>query len=1402
VSAYANEPIWQKDADGNISYTAYDPATGAVVEQIQDVDSSQASTLDMPSVVSLASGSHLGLKTTYQVDGLGRVVEETDPDMDATFIVYDDADHETRTYTGFVQNEDGTYSEESDLLPPIVVTIDNLIVNAGYFSSDQTGSYSETFSMSATPSLATDGAPNGSEDIADIQSLSLSVTNQAGQVIQTDAYYNLPSFSGAVSSGVVGSYNILNAFHEVEGVWGPLGALWTPGTESSEANYYMTQYAYDFGGDLDREQSPDGDITRWAYDGVGRLASVWVGGNGWSGTPDDSYSIDDAYFSPSTPGNMIELASYQYDDGNVGDSNVTQIIDFESEDGSTTITPRVTQFFYDWEDRLVATKQGVPLDDYYQGSGDEQAYVEDLTDETTGNLGAQLPITYYTLDNLGEVTAEQVYDGNDVAISSSDGVPVAPTSGLMSETDYVYDALGRVDETTQDTISCGSVSGGQSTYTEYDGDGNVVSSTDPLDNVTYYTYDGAGELVYAEDPNYNTTAYTYDADGNLKTVTDPLGNVTTYDYDYAGRQTAEYEPNQDLAEGYGGGGGGFTPETTYGYNAAGELASMTDPDDNTTYYTYDALGRETGTSEEVSETASTAVDATNSYTYDGDNNLVQEIDADGRVDAYSYNDLDQQTQELWYANTTTAGEGSGYATNTIATSYDLSGDTLSAVDTYPSAYASQDSSETFTYNTLGQEVSVDNNGGETGGTAGVPDVVLNSTYDANGNRLSLSATIAGTADFKNTYRYDALGNELSVTQQGVSGGDTVAYKRASMSYDPDGRLAGVSAYDGTSCGDLALMEEYGYDGDGNLVDFSASGYGAEYPYGSGGYSGYGGDALEILNMTYDGDGELTELDSTLSTTYSHSYTYDGDGQLLSDTGSGPEANYSYDANGGVDYGFTGYSSGSGNVLLAGSSYTYDAAGNMTSSPSLYYSSDGPDAGTNTNTYTWDNRNRLTSTTTKNSDGVTLQVVKYTYDAFNQLIGESVTPYTDGVAGTTTTQRFVYDPLTGEMQLAFNGSGNLTDRFLWGPLVDQVLADEQVTSLGSAGSVNWIVNDGHGGPTDVWSASTSTWLNHIEYDAFGDLYTETSSANVPLFGYDGEYTDPATGLQYHSQPFTGLPGRWYDPEAEVWMGKDPIFPFSGPNPYEYCGNNPTSFVDPSGHIIPLIAAGVVAAVYFFTPNTANAPGPGDATISGDPNAGLLPAALAGAGVASGGIVGGAVGGAAVADAAALGGSDAAASFLGAVVGGKVGSAVGSTVGGLSGSGPARAIGDFGGGLLGGIGGAKSVCPAAGGGIGATGQIGENALKSLGGESQVYFRTSMGGRYVDQLAGGIANESKVGYQSLTQDIQLQIAKDAELMQTGAVKGATWHFFTSPATGLGGPSQPLLNALQQAGIKVVTH
>jgi hypothetical protein len=92
----------------------------------------------------------------------------------------------------------------------------------------------------------------------------------------------------------------------------------------------------------------------------------------------------------------------------------------------------------------------------------------------------------------------------------------------------------------------------------------------------------------------------------------------------------------------------------------------------------------------------------------------------------------------------------------------------------------------------------------------------------------------------------------------------------------------------------------------------------------------------------------------------------------------------------------------------------------------------------------------------------------------------------------------------------------------------------------------------------------------------------------------------------------------------------------------------------------------------------------------------------------------------------------------------------------------------------------------------------AAQYSGAESEVTFQTELGARRVDVLtAQGEAIESKVGYTSLSQSVQTQIAKDQLLMQSGDVSGVRWVFGPSGVTGQVGPSGPLAAALEKAGI-----
>src|SRR4051794_2112201 len=90
-------PRWTQDADGFLTVTAYEPFTGAVIETIQDVDSSLTSEFsDKPSTWTTPTGGGLNLITQYTVDGLGRTIEAIDPNGNVTYTVYDDVNHEVR----------------------------------------------------------------------------------------------------------------------------------------------------------------------------------------------------------------------------------------------------------------------------------------------------------------------------------------------------------------------------------------------------------------------------------------------------------------------------------------------------------------------------------------------------------------------------------------------------------------------------------------------------------------------------------------------------------------------------------------------------------------------------------------------------------------------------------------------------------------------------------------------------------------------------------------------------------------------------------------------------------------------------------------------------------------------------------------------------------------------------------------------------------------------------------------------------------------------------------------------------------------------------------------------------------------------------------------------------------
>jgi RHS repeat-associated protein len=728
-------PTWTQDAAGTLSYTAYDVATGAVIKTITDVDTTRtADFTNLPSGWATPAGGGLHLVTTTEVDALGRPTEVVDPDGNTDFYVYDDAAHEVRSYLGW---------DSATGLP----TGPTQVVRADWGQG-----YVETLTMSAAPDES-GGRPTGTEAISDVQTLSRTYTNLAQQVVASDDYFNLAglAYSTAAALGAAG------------------------------VNYYEKDYGYDHRGRLDREVSPTGTITRTVYDALNRVVSEWVGTND---TPVSGY------WSPSNPAGMVMVRSYVYDNGGVGDNDLTAVIDYPGGGAAT----RATDNYYDWRDRLVASKAGV------------QASEAD---------GTHRLITYYSYDNLGEVVVTAVYDGDGVSVSDANGngVPDAPPAGLLrAYATAAYDALGRVYQTQIFAVdpATGAVSanalttdswydlrgeliktaapGGLVSKTQYDGAGRPVVS---------YTSDGGGDSSWADALNVNGDTVLeqvetqYDADSNAIAVTTrqrfddatgtgPLGTPTAgvparvyyaaaY-YDALGRVTATVDVGTN-------GGAAWTRQaavparsdtvlvTSTTYNAAGWAQDVTDPRGIVTRTQYDNLGQVVKTIEAYTDGVPTAsTNKTTEYTYDGDGHVLI-VQADEPGGAY------QQTQ---YVYCVTRAAGSAVDSNDILAAVRYPDPTTGA--------ASAAQQETRTVNALGETT----------------------TYtDRNGS--------------VHAYTYDAMGRVIADAITTLGAGVDGSVRRIETAYDSQGNASLLTSYDAAVGGNIVNQVLRTYNGLGQLA---------------------------------------------------------------------------------------------------------------------------------------------------------------------------------------------------------------------------------------------------------------------------------------------------------------------------------------------------------------------------------------------------------------------------------------------------------------------------------------------------------------------------------------------------------------------------------------------------------
>jgi RHS repeat-associated protein len=491
----------------------------------------------------------------------------------------------------------------------------------------------------------------------------------------------------------------------------------------------------------------------------------------------------------------------------------------------------------------------------------------------------------YTLDNMGNRTAEKSYDPSSVLhrthtrvfntlnqlyqdVNAANTAAVTTTYGydsngnqnsiaapLTRNTANTFDPLNRLSQITDPASGV--------TKFGYDANDNLTSVKDPRLLTTSYGYNGFGDILQQISPDTGTSSSTYDSGGNLSVSTDARGATANHSYDAANRVTQIVYKNS----------GGVSDQTiTFGYDAGtngkGRLTSASDASHSLSW-SYDSLGRVTGKGLTIG-----TVNKSVGYGYTNAD-LTAIVTPSGQSVTYGYNSNHQVTSVA--VNGTTVLSSATYEPfggvngwswgNGTTVSRSFNGDGLVSqivtagttlgygFDNANRITGISDSSNSalswaYGYDALDRLTSAM--------TSAITD---GWTYDANGNRL----TQTGTTPI--TFSVSSTNNQLTATSGGLV---------RSYGYDAAGNVQGNGTY------------TFGYNDRGRMAGTTAS----------------------STNYLYNALGQMIEKSGTLGTTIlmqdeaGHLIgEYDGTGALMEETvwlGDIPVATLQPNGSGGVN----------------------------------------------------------------------------------------------------------------------------------------------------------------------------------------------------------------------------------------------------------------------------------------------------------------------------------------------------------------------------------------------------------------------------------------------------------------------------------------------------------------------